>query len=147
MSDQVHNDASPVIRFRIEIHLTTGCRDVEQTAQGNKRIIVKNDGIGGTGMNTIIEHMMGMNTMTDQVIASDFLITAKSGIRNYSMAITETASPEIKAVLHKHLQEAIDTHEQITGYMMERGFYHPYNVNEQIQLDMQNIQTALNIPL
>jgi similar to spore coat protein len=97
-------------------------------------------------MNTILEHMMGLNTLTDEVIAMDFLITAKSGVRNYAMAVTECATPEIKSVLTRQLDEAIATHEKITSYMMSRGLYHPYNVNEQIQLDLQNIQTAMNIP-
>ncbi|MNI38225.1 Spore coat protein F precursor [compost metagenome] len=97
-------------------------------------------------MNPIIEQLTGMSTLTDQVIAMDYLIAAKSGVRNYAMAITETASPEIKTILAKQLDEALIAHEQISNYMVNRGFYHPHNVNEQIQLDIQNIQTALNIP-
>lgn len=97
-------------------------------------------------MNTILEHMTGLNTLTDEVIAMDFLTNAKSGVRNYAMAVTECVTPEIKTVLSKQLEEAIDTHEKIMIYMMQRGLYHPYNVNEQIQLDLQNIQMAMNIP-
>jgi similar to spore coat protein len=97
-------------------------------------------------MNTIVEHLTGMDKLTDQVIAMDFLITAKSGVRNYAMAITETGTPEIKTILSKQLDEAIATHEQISQYMMDHGLYHAYNINEQIQLDRQNIQTALSIP-
>ncbi|KIL34153.1 spore gernimation protein GerQ [Cohnella kolymensis] len=97
-------------------------------------------------MNTIVEHLTGLNAMTDQVIAMDLLISAKSGIQMYAVAATESATPEVKAVLQRHLDEAIETHERISGYMMSRGFYHPYNMNEQIQLDMQNAQTALAIP-
>jgi hypothetical protein len=48
--------------------------------------------------------------------------------------------------LTKQLDEAIITHEKITSYMMTQSLYHPFNVNEQIQLDLQNIQTAINIP-
>ncbi|WP_230632833.1 hypothetical protein [Paenibacillus athensensis] len=44
----------------------------------------------------------------------------------------------------KQLGEAIDTHEQITNYMMQRSLYHPYHIPEQIQLDLKNIQTAMN---
>lgn len=84
--------------------------------------------------------------MTDQVIAMDMLIAAKSGIKMYALAATESATPEVKAVLSRHLEESIDTHERITNYMMSRGLYHPYNMNEQIQLDLQNTQTALSIP-
>ncbi len=74
-------------------------------------------------MNRIIENLTGMNMLTDQVIAADFLISAKSGIKMYSLALTETATPEIKTVLRKHLEEAVETHEQITAYMMQRGFF------------------------
>ncbi|MBG9943752.1 spore coat protein [Brevibacillus formosus] len=96
-------------------------------------------------MSGILQSLAGMGGLTDQVIAMDFLISAKSGVRNYAMALTETGTPEIKATLTKHLEEAIDLHEKISLYMIERGWYHPWNVTEQIQLDQQNIQTALNL--
>ncbi|MFC8689664.1 spore coat protein [Brevibacillus porteri] len=94
----------------------------------------------------ILQNMIGMGGMTDQVVAMDLLISAKSGVRNYAMALTETGTPEIKATLTKQLEEAIDLHEKISTYMIEQGWYHPWNVNEQIKLDQQNIQTALNLP-
>jgi similar to spore coat protein len=97
-------------------------------------------------MNTILEHLTGMNTMTDQVIAMDFLIAAKTGIKTYAVALTESATPEIKTVLAKHLEEAVLTHETIANYMMQKGYYHPYDPNQQIQLDLTNMQNALNIP-
>lgn len=96
-------------------------------------------------MNTILERLTGMNTMTDQVIAMDFLIAAKTGIINYSAALTECATPEIRTVLRKQLDEAINTHGQITAYMMKKGWYHPYHLNEQIQLDTMNAHTAMNL--
>jgi similar to spore coat protein len=97
-------------------------------------------------MNTILEHLTGLHTMTDQVIAMDFLIDAKSGVRNYAMAVTEAGTPEIKATLTNQLEEAIDMHERISTYMMERGWYHPWNMQEQFQFDLQNIQIALDAP-
>lgn len=97
-------------------------------------------------MNTIVENLTGMNVMTDQVIATDLLIAAKSGVKSLSIALTETATPEVRAVLKKQLDQAIMTHEQITNYMMDKGWYKPYDVQEQLKLDFQNAQTALNIP-
>ncbi|MDF2680527.1 MAG: spore coat protein [Brevibacillus sp.] len=97
-------------------------------------------------MNSIIQSLTGMGGMTDQVVAMDFLISAKSGVRNYAMALTETGTPEMKATLTKQLEEAIDMHEKISTYMIDQGWYRPWNVDEQIQLDQQNIQTALNLP-
>ncbi|WP_427181272.1 spore coat protein [Paenibacillus sp. TC-CSREp1] len=96
-------------------------------------------------MNPILEYMSGLHTMTDDVIAMDFLINAKSAVRNYAMAVTECATPEIKQILMKQLDEAIDSHEKISNYMMQNGLYHPYHISEQIQLDLKNIQTAMDI--
>ncbi|BAH41776.1 spore coat protein [Brevibacillus brevis] len=97
-------------------------------------------------MTGILQSLAGMGGLTDQVIAMDLLISAKSGVRNYAMALTETGTPEIKATLTKQLEEAIDLHEKISLYMIERGWYHPWNIAEQIELDQQNIQTALHLP-
>ncbi|MGC5770900.1 spore coat protein [Paenibacillus pabuli] len=97
-------------------------------------------------MNPILEHMTGLHTLTDDVIAMDLLINAKSGVRNYAMAVTECATPEIKQILMKQLDEAIDSYEKISNYMIQHGLYHPYHIPEQIQLDLQNIQTAMNLP-
>ncbi|OXS58188.1 spore coat protein [Rossellomorea vietnamensis] len=97
-------------------------------------------------MNFIAENLTGMKALTDQVVATDFLIAAKSGVRNYAMAITETGSPEIKEVLTKHLEEALDLHEQIYNFMVERGWYHAIDTNEQLDLNLQNIDTALKLP-
>ncbi|WAH39458.1 spore coat protein [Alicyclobacillus dauci] len=96
-------------------------------------------------MNPILENLTGTAGMTDQVVATDLLISAKTGVRNYAIALTETASDEVRTVLEQHLQDAIRTHEQITAYMMKQGWYHAYNAPEQIQLDIENAQTALNM--
>lgn len=96
-------------------------------------------------MTGFLQDLAGLSGMTDQVVAMDFLLAAKSGVRNYAMALTEAGSPEIKAILTKHLDEAIDMHEKISQYMIERGWYDPWDVEEQRKLDQQNIQTALNL--
>lgn len=96
-------------------------------------------------MNQLLQNLMGMGGLTDQVIATDFLISAKAGIRNYAVAITETATPELKAALRVQLNDAIATHEKITNFMIERGFYHPHDLSEQLQVDLTVADTALNL--
>jgi similar to spore coat protein len=96
-------------------------------------------------MNTIVENLTGMNTLTDQVIATDLLIAAKAGVKNYAIALTETASEDVRTTLVKQLNEAITHHTRISNYMIQKGFYHPHNVSEQIRLDMDNAQKALNL--
>ncbi|RFU61624.1 spore coat protein [Peribacillus glennii] len=97
-------------------------------------------------MNEIIQNITGMGDMTDQVIATDLLIAAKSAVKMYSFAVTETATPEVRAALHSQLNTAINMHEQVTDYMISKGFYHPYNMNEQLKVDLTTSQTALNLP-
>ncbi|MBG9733469.1 spore coat protein [Paenibacillus alvei] len=95
-------------------------------------------------MNYLLKNLTEMNGMSDQIVASDMLITAKSGVKDLAVAITEAATPEIRNVLKKHLDTAIQTHEAITSYMVEKGFYHPYNVHEQLQVDINAATTSLN---
>lgn len=97
-------------------------------------------------MNSIIEYLTGMDALSDQVVAMDLLISAKSGVRNYAMAVTEAGTPEIKEILIHHLEEALDMHEQISNYMADKGWYHAWDKNEQINLNLNNINTALNLP-
>ncbi|MFL6562519.1 MAG: spore coat protein, partial [Bacillus sp. (in: firmicutes)] len=96
-------------------------------------------------MNQLIQNMMGMGGMTDQVIATDFLISAKAGVRNYAVAITETATPQLKSALRAQLNDAITTHEKITSYMVAKGFYHPHDLSEQLQVDLTVSDTAINL--
>jgi similar to spore coat protein len=97
-------------------------------------------------MNILIERLMGVDKLTDEIVAMDLLISAKSGVHNYAMAITEAASPEVRGVLMKQLEEAIDSYETIASYAMQKGLYHPRDVNRQLQLDLQNMQTAMGLP-
>jgi similar to spore coat protein len=85
------------------------------------------------------------NEMSDQAIATEFLITAKSGIKSYAAAISETATPELKSTLRDQLNRAIQTHGQISTYMISKGFYHPHDVQEQIKLDLTATQAVLGM--
>ncbi|SHF86279.1 spore coat protein [Ornithinibacillus halophilus] len=96
-------------------------------------------------MNKFIEKLTGMTDLTDQVIATDILIAAKSEVRNYALAITETASPAVRETLTKQLDEAIDFHEQMTNYMIDNGYYYPNDTKKQLELNLKTADTALNL--
>ncbi|OCA85146.1 spore coat protein [Pseudobacillus wudalianchiensis] len=96
-------------------------------------------------MNSILKNLVGMGGMTDQVIATDFLISAKAGVRNLAVALTETATPELRSVLREQLRTAIETHKNISHYMIDKGYYHPGALNEQLQVDFEAAQTAINL--
>lgn len=97
-------------------------------------------------MNNFNQNMAGMGGMTDQVVATDLLVSAKTGIKNYASALSETYTPQLRDALQNQLNDVIALHQQITDYMVSKGYYHPVNVQEQIQVDMQAAQTAMNLP-
>lgn len=86
-----------------------------------------------------------MGGMTDKVIATDFLISTKAGIRNLAFALTETTTPTVRSALREELKNAVQTHEVISNYMMEKGMYHPSDLSEQLLVDLQITDTALNL--
>ncbi|MGX6445225.1 spore coat protein [Neobacillus sp. K501] len=96
-------------------------------------------------MNDLLKNIMGMGGMTDKVIATDFLISTKAGIRNLAFALTETATPEVRAALREELKNAVKTHDEITNFMMANGIYHPNDLKEQLQADLLITDTALNL--
>jgi len=87
----------------------------------------------------------GMPKLVDAALALDLQLTAKMAVRNCAFSIAETASPEVRAVLHRHLTEALDLHGEITQLMMQKGWFHPYQLNEQFQLDMTSADTMVKI--
>lgn len=93
----------------------------------------------------MVQNLTGTDALTDQVIATDFLLAAKTGIKSCAIAVTESATPEVRAFLAGQLTQSVALHGEITELMMKRGWYHPYNVSEQVKLDIDRAQTALNL--
>lgn len=87
-----------------------------------------------------------MQNFNDQAAATDLLLAAKSGVRNCAYAITEAASPNVRQALSQQLQQSVNFHEQVANYMIDKGYYHPYNLNEQLQVDQQAAQQSLQQP-
>jgi similar to spore coat protein len=96
-------------------------------------------------MANIIQNMAGMSDMTEQVIAADFLTASKSAIKNYAAAIAESTTPEVKNTLHKQLEDAINTHERISTYMMNHGYYNAFDPKAQLSMDREASDTVMKI--
>jgi similar to spore coat protein len=92
-----------------------------------------------------VENADGMPGLVDSTIALDFLLGIKSGIRNGTIAISETATPELRATLSNLIDNQIDLYADVTELMLKKGWLHPYNLNEQFQLDYISSKTALQI--
>lgn len=87
----------------------------------------------------------GMPKMADAAFALDFLTSIKTGIRYYAVALTETASADLRNVLYKQMEEAIDLHEEVTNLMISKGWLYPNDVEKQIELDIKSADMALVI--
>ncbi|MCP8615736.1 spore coat protein [Salirhabdus salicampi] len=88
---------------------------------------------------------VGMPEKIDSAIALDLLITTKEAIRNYSVALTEAASPEVRTTIRNQMEAAIDYQTEIIELMMEKKWFHPYDLDEQQLLDLKSSQTAIDI--
>ncbi|UUZ95416.1 spore coat protein [Paenibacillus sp. P25] len=86
-------------------------------------------------------------TDADIFAAGSLLGSVKSGVRNTSIAITETSSPHIRNVLIKQLSQEIHAHARIFNYMLARGLYPSYHLDQMIQNDLNNAQKVLSIPV
>ncbi len=93
----------------------------------------------------IIQNMAGMGDMTEQVIATDLLLDTKTAIKNYAAAISETATPEVRNTLHKHLDDAISMQDRISTYMMNKGYYNAYDPQAQINMDRAASDTVMKL--
>lgn len=96
-------------------------------------------------MNALLERLMGVHTLTDQIITMDLLNSAKSGVRNCAMALTEAGTPEVKQTLSKQLEDAIAFHERVSAFAIDRGWYLPWDIKSQIGSELNNISTALQV--
>lgn len=77
--------------------------------------------------------------------AGDLLGAAKTAVRSYAIAITETATPQLREVFNKQLQGAIRWHGKIYYYMAERGYYPSYNLEKLLKNDVKNAQKAIQM--
>ena len=76
-------------------------------------------------MNEYVKSISGMDGMSDEAIAADFLLSVKSRIIYTSMALTETDREEKRKELEKQLARAVATYEEIKRYMKKKGYTYP----------------------
>lgn len=109
-------------------------KDEQKKTKKTEKKAIKKDELG-----------MPVSMLDDLAIATDFLISAKAGVRNLAVAITETATPEVKELLRRELDNAIDAHDKIAQYMIKNEMYHAYDIPQQIEHDLKKADIALKI--
>lgn len=92
-----------------------------------------------------VRNSEGMPKLVDTTMAMGFLLNTKNSVRSYAIALTEAASPEVRTVLSNELHTAIRMHEAISAMMINKGWFHPVNLDKQFQMDMEAAQTTVQI--
>ncbi|MDP4109946.1 MAG: spore coat protein [Bacillota bacterium] len=87
----------------------------------------------------------GMPRMTDAAAALSFLQNAKNGVNLCAMALTESATPEVRAMLRTELMSAINLHSEIADLMVRKGWFYPTDLKKQFQMDIESSRTAAQI--
>ncbi|WP_240415249.1 spore coat protein [Paenibacillus periandrae] len=88
---------------------------------------------------------LNMPEMADMTFATDFLMRAKEGVRNTAIALTETVTPDVRVLLRSQLKQGIALHQEITELMIRKKWFHPYELNEQYQLDQLSANNTVMI--
>ncbi|UTR08659.1 spore coat protein [Evansella sp. LMS18] len=77
--------------------------------------------------------------------AGDLLALAKTSVRNYAIAITETATPSVRQVLRKQLNRHMDLHAAVFNYMYKNSYYPAYNLEKLLDGDVRLARKALSM--
>ncbi|UPV77847.1 spore coat protein [Bacillus rugosus] len=88
---------------------------------------------------------LNMPELADTTFAMDFLIRVKEGVRNTAVTLTETASPDVRALLRKQLMQGIAMHQEITELMISKKWFHPYELSEQYKLDQLSAKNTIMV--
>lgn len=92
-----------------------------------------------------VENAEGMPELADSALAMEFLLTIKTGVRNTAVALTETTNPDLRQLYRAQIEQGLALHEEVSTFMMNKGWLHPYNYNDQYQQDLKSIQGAFMI--
>ncbi len=90
---------------------------------------------------------MARNTSPDMtaVEAATLLGFLKTAVRNYAIAITETATPQLRDTFQKQLLGCIALHAKVYNFMYQHGFYPSYNLEQLLANDVKMANNALNL--
>ncbi|NLP43964.1 MAG: spore coat protein [Peptococcaceae bacterium] len=96
-------------------------------------------------MVNIIQDVAGVDFMTEKDIVTELLLTTKNVLNRYCIAIGETANPELRETLKKHINKLIDSQSNLINYAVGKGYYRPYNPSEQFEDDLKKAYTTLDL--
>ena len=91
------------------------------------------------------QNAIDMPDKADSAFAIEFLITVKTGIRNYGFAITETTDPELRTVFQRQMDKALDLHAELTDFLIDKEWLNPHDIGAQYEIDIKSVEEAVSI--
>ncbi|MFC3420094.1 spore coat protein [Salinicoccus hispanicus] len=82
---------------------------------------------------------------TDELIATELLVSSKATVRAYAVALTETVNPEIRDMLKRQMTQALNQHARITDYMVANGMHHPFDLEKQAKKHKKKLKKTRKI--
>lgn len=98
-----------------------------------------------TGPALDIADFTDMIAFANASAAFEFLMTVKSGVQFTATALTECATPEVRNFVREELMAGLRMHERISDLMVQKGWLHPYQPDEQLRLDLVTAQRTSNL--
>lgn len=77
--------------------------------------------------------------------AGDLLAMSKTLVRNYGIAVTESATPQLRRTFMNHMTKAVRGHERIFNYMYGKGLYPAYDLGKMLQNDVTLARRAIGM--
>lgn len=80
------------------------------------------------------------SNVQDKTVAFDMLKDSKFCIAGVAKASAEATSPELRRLLNDALNDVMAEHYVLSDMLIRKGWYHPRNVQQQLQTDLQMAQ-------
>jgi spore coat protein CotF len=98
------------------------------------------------GTNNPVPNDDGLPVKNDQNIAAEILYNIKAAIPNISVAVSETVSSSIRAILTNQLNNTILYLEQVLYYMLAHDYYPVYDIDQLVAQGIQHANVVLKMP-
>lgn len=84
------------------------------------------------------------NQIADRTVAMDMLKDSKFFLSSLAMAATESSNDQFRMFLATGLQDAMNEHFMLSDIVVNKGWYTPSNIQQQLQNDLQNVSQSGN---
>lgn len=76
------------------------------------------------------------HSLSERIMATDLLVTTKGLIQQLAAALTETTTTELRMFLKQELDQAIAYQTKMLHDLVDKGWYDPDNLEQQLQADL-----------